>query len=153
MKPCRLLLLIAALAGALAQPAEAHGDHYGDHDHYRSHDHYHSRNRYRTHTRRAPRERLSDDPPLHVACEHTPLDDMIVDDSGLRDDRGRLMRSREARAAFQCGHPCPSTGEQDGPCPGYVVDHIVALKRGGADLPSNMQWQTIEAAKEKDRIE
>jgi hypothetical protein len=26
--------------------------------------------------------------------------------------------------------------------PGYVVDHIVALKRGGADHPGNMQWQT-----------
>jgi hypothetical protein len=37
--------------------------------------------------------------------------------------------------------------------PGYVVDHVVALKRGGADSPGNMQWQTIEDAKAKDRIE
>lgn len=37
--------------------------------------------------------------------------------------------------------------------PGWVVDHIVALKHGGADDPSNMQWQTISDAKLKDRIE
>jgi len=28
-----------------------------------------------------------------------------------------------------------------------VVDHIVPLCAGGADAPSNMQWQTVEAAK------
>jgi hypothetical protein len=37
--------------------------------------------------------------------------------------------------------------------PGYVVDHIIALKRGGADDPSNMQWQTIAEGKAKDKLE
>lgn len=62
-------------------------------------------------------------------------------------------RSSAARAAFQRNHPCPSTGRTTGACPGYVVDHVTALKRGGADAPSNMQWQTIDAAKAKDRVE
>jgi len=67
--------------------------------------------------------------------------------------RGRLARSTAARGAFQRAHPCPATGRQAGACPGYVVDHVVPLKRGGPDRPSNMQWQTVEDAKAKDRIE
>lgn len=62
-------------------------------------------------------------------------------------------RSSAARSAFQRQHPCPSTGRTSGACPGYVVDHVRPLKRGGPDSPSNMQWQTIEAAKAKDRVE
>jgi hypothetical protein len=34
-----------------------------------------------------------------------------------------------------------------------VIDHVKPLKRGGADEPSNMQWQTKEAAKQKDKTE
>ena len=45
-----------------------------------------------------------------------------------------------------------STGYPNGR-PGYVVDHIVPLKRGGADTPANMQWQTEAAAKAKDKWE
>jgi hypothetical protein len=40
-----------------------------------------------------------------------------------------------------------------GRCVGYVVDHITPLCAGGPDLPSNMQWQDVQAAKEKDRWE
>ena len=37
--------------------------------------------------------------------------------------------------------------------PGHVVDHIVPLACGGADEPGNMQWQTVEEAKQKDTWE
>jgi hypothetical protein len=37
--------------------------------------------------------------------------------------------------------------------PGYVIDHIRPLACGGADDPSNVQWQTVAAAKAKDRVE
>jgi len=62
-------------------------------------------------------------------------------------------RKRAERDAFMRERPCPSTGKRAGPCPGYVVDHVVPLKRGGSDSPSNMQWQTTEAGKAKDRVE
>jgi len=62
-------------------------------------------------------------------------------------------RSYEAKAEFKRLHPCPANGHTRGPCPGYIVDHVKALKRGGADDPSNMQWQTIEESKAKDKWE
>ncbi len=36
---------------------------------------------------------------------------------------------------------------------GSVVDHKVPLACGGADSPSNMQWQTKAEAKAKDKVE
>ena len=64
-----------------------------------------------------------------------------------RDERGRIQRSDAARHAFarQTGYP---KGR-----PGYVIDHIVPLACGGADAPSNMQWQTVAEAKAKDKTE
>jgi hypothetical protein len=77
-----------------------------------------------------------------------------------RRDRAQAQRDRTkapARSAsgreFHRLHPCPSTGNPTGACPGYVADHIVLLKRGGADTPSNMQWQSVADAKAKDRVE
>lgn len=70
-----------------------------------------------------------------------------------RNAAGKIARSPHARTEFKKSHPCPSTGRTHGSCPGYVVDHVKPLKRGGADRPSNMQWQTNAAAKEKDKRE
>lgn len=70
-----------------------------------------------------------------------------------RDSHGRIARSQEAKSDFKRQHPCPATGRSSGACPGYVIDHVNPLKRGGADAPSNMQWQTREAAKAKERWE
>lgn len=70
-----------------------------------------------------------------------------------RDPRGKIERSSKVKHDFQKSHPCPSTGRTSGACPGYVVDHVQPLKRGGADKPYNMQWQTTSAAKAKDKSE
>ena len=60
-------------------------------------------------------------------------------------------RSSHAKTEFKHAHPCPSTGKGTGSCPGYIIDHVTALKRGGADAPGNMQWQTTPDAKAKDK--
>ncbi len=67
--------------------------------------------------------------------------------AGGRDSHGRIRRSAHAKDDFmrQTGHPHG--------WPGHVVDHKVALACGGADDPSNMQWQTTADAKAKDRVE
>lgn len=70
-----------------------------------------------------------------------------------RDPDGKIHRSAKAKDDFKKSHPCPSTGKSTGACPGYVIDHAVPLKRGGADAPSNMQWQTKSQAKSKDKTE
>jgi hypothetical protein len=70
-----------------------------------------------------------------------------------RGSDGKIKRSSHPKNEFRKTHPCPSTGKTTGPCKGYVIDHRQALKHGGRDDSSNMQWQTTEAAKAKDRIE
>jgi len=64
-----------------------------------------------------------------------------------RDSHGKIKRDLNARYSFmkQTGYPHGR--------PGYVVDHIKPLKKGGCDCPSNMQWQTKAAAKAKDKWE
>ena len=64
-----------------------------------------------------------------------------------RDSHGRIKRSSEEKKKFE-----RETGYPHGR-PGYVVDHLIPLSEGGRDDPSNMQWQTKEEAKAKDRTE
>jgi hypothetical protein len=83
----------------------------------------------------------------YVATGVTP------DSSVLRDKHGKIKRSSAAKSAFERESPCPSTGKSNGRCPGYVVDHRNPLECGGADDPTNMQWQTTADAKAKDKTE
>lgn len=56
-------------------------------------------------------------------------------------------RSSKARREFM-----KITGYPHGR-PGYVIDHIIPIKRGGCDCAANMQWQTVAEGKAKDRKE
>ena len=62
-------------------------------------------------------------------------------------------RSFRAEVLFKLGNPCPVTGEARGECKGYVIDRIIPIACGGAEDASNMQWQTLAQAREKDRWE
>ena len=62
-------------------------------------------------------------------------------------------RSFRAEVFFRMANPCPSTGQTQGACKGYVIDRVIPVACGGVEEPSNMQWQTLAEAKEKDRWE
>ena len=64
-----------------------------------------------------------------------------------RDAKGKIERSHAARVSFM-----KKTGYPHGR-PGYVIDHIIPLKKGGCDCTGNMQWQTVADAREKDKWE
>ena len=146
-----LVSAITAIALALPVPAEArsggHRSSSGSHSSYRvrSSDGGHSRS-YRnsgSHARRGS-----------SGAKHLRSGSHKSTTSGIaRDRHGRIKRSTSAKNQFKSSHACPSTGKSRGACPGYVIDHVKALKHGGADAPSNMQWQTKEAAKAKDKWE
>lgn len=63
------------------------------------------------------------------------------------------QRSKAAIAEFKRLQPCPANGNRYGPCPGWQIDHIVPLKCAGPDMPSNMQWLTVEDHKTKTKRE
>ena len=77
---------------------------------------------------------------------------LVLASAGVPAD-AKQPRSHAVTREFQKQHPCPSTGKTTGACPGWVKDHIIALCKGGPDVVSNLQWQTVEQAKAKDRWE
>jgi hypothetical protein len=76
----------------------------------------------------------------HVRAPHTTS-------PASRNSRGRIKPSAAAKDEFlhETGYPHGRKG--------YVVDHKVSLACGGADAPSNMQWQTTAEGKAKDKVE
>jgi hypothetical protein len=94
------------------------------------------------------------EPPMSNATLSSRSGDLMPTCVGVpRDSHGRIERSEKAKDDFKKQHPCPSTGKSSGSCPGYVIDHVTPLERGGVDDPSNMQWQTTADAKAKDKVE
>jgi len=55
---------------------------------------------------------------------------------------GAHARDPKQVRLFRAANPCPATGKATGACPGWVVDHIKPLCAGGADRPTDMQWQS-----------
>ena len=80
---------------------------------------------------------------MHISRQHRSS----YSAAAPRDAHGRIKRSESAKNDFkrQTGYPHGR--------PGYVIDHVIPLSKGGADAPSNMQWQIKAEAKAKDRWE
>jgi hypothetical protein len=63
----------------------------------------------------------------------------------VRNYHGAVVRSMTRRRKFLL-----MIGQADGKLPdGFVVNHIVPLRCGGCDLPSNMELMTVEAWKRR----
>lgn len=71
----------------------------------------------------------------------------------LAHSEAKQSRSYAAKAEFKRLNPCPANGKKRGPCQGWIVDHKHPLCAGGIDHHSNMQWQTVDDAKAKDKDE
>ncbi len=69
-----------------------------------------------------------------------------------RDAHGRIRRSARVKREFERTHPCP-VPRTNGHCVGFVLDHTIPLCKGGPDAAWNLQWQTLEDSKVKDKWE
>jgi hypothetical protein len=140
----RALWLVPALALGLAVPAEpgrsaggSTSHSHGGSSHSGSSRHYHSGG--------SPKGSGGSHKKSGTSSSHRKPSNYCA--TCPRDSHGRIKRSPEAREQFMRG-----TGYAHGR-KGYVVDHRVPLACGGADSPSNMQWQTKAEAKAKDKTE
>lgn len=59
----------------------------------------------------------------------------------------RIPRPDDARLAFMQQQPCPATGQFTTNCPGWRVEFIVPLERGGTNTPSNMKWERTDVTR------
>ncbi len=104
-------------------------------------------------TYHAPRASAPRAPKIHAPKVSTPRIRTPKPPKAAKLPKSTSKRDPAERSAFVKSHPCPSTGKTSGACPGYVVDHVRPLACGGADSPSNMQWQTEASGKIKDAYE
>lgn len=100
----------------------------------------------KAHDRKPPKEKSTGGSSKRSTTS-TPAPKPLTNKERQKAAEDYLHRSEAARRAFM-----KQTGYPNGR-PGYIIDHIVPLACHGADDPSNMQWQTIEEAKTKDKIE
>lgn len=61
-----------------------------------------------------------------------------------READGTIKRSAAILYAFRKLHPCPANGSRFGACPGWAINHVVPLAKGGCDAVFNLQWLPVE---------
>ena len=149
MQPIMVGLLVCALALAPALVSARGGGHSSTGHSYAEHSYSSPHSSYEAHSRSTVNPSTSS----HSSSSASPLHASRAAGGVTRDAHGHIARSMHAKESFRMTHPCPGTDKTYGPCSGYVIDHVQALKHGGADDPSNMQWQTTAQAKAKDRWE
>lgn len=61
-----------------------------------------------------------------------------------RDKNDRIARSTSVLRAYQKLHPCPATGKTSGACPGWAINHVIPLAKGGCDSVINLMWVPVQ---------
>lgn len=61
-----------------------------------------------------------------------------------RDATGAIVRSSKVLGAYRRLHVCPATGLSTGACPGWALDHVWPLDKGGCDAAFNLQWMPVD---------
>ena len=61
-----------------------------------------------------------------------------------RDEEGKIARSTAVLNAYRKIHPCPVTGKSYGACPGWAINHVIPLAKGGCDSVINLQWLPVQ---------
>lgn len=65
----------------------------------------------------------------------------------------QTARSGKTAYQFRKTHPCPSTGQIQKSCKGWVINHIVPLCYGGIDSVDNMEWEEKVSSYKRDVFE
>ena len=134
MKKGTILLILALAASSIFNNAFANGS--GGGSHYSGGSHTSSHSSSGSHSSNYHGRSYSTGSSAHGYYSSGSHHDATTHSKAAvgveRDSHGRVKRSEEAKKEFmkQSGYPHGR--------PGYVVDHIIPLKRGGADSPSNM---------------
>ena len=57
-----------------------------------------------------------------------------------RNKDGTIKRRSDVLTAYKKLHPCPVTGKTTGACPGWAINHVIPLAKGGCDSVVNLNW-------------
>lgn len=61
-----------------------------------------------------------------------------------RNADGSIKRRADVLTAYRKIHPCPVTGLSVAACPGWQINHVIPLAKGGCDAVSNLMWLPVE---------
>lgn len=75
-----------------------------------------------------------------AAPGHDPLKETRYCGVPKRTTEGRILRRADVLYAFRKLYPCPATGQSQGSCPGWAINHTIPLAVGGCDAVYNLDW-------------
>lgn len=78
--------------------------------------------------------------PVFAQAEPDPFAETRYCGEPRRTADGYILRRADVLVEFRRLYACPATGQHQGPCPGWAIDHVIPLAVGGCDAVRNLQW-------------